>query len=503
MIVIRKASFIIIGFLYILCNNIAFGQNQKLADSLYQIYKKGNIDDSLRFELLRKLAFNEINDLKKGIKYADELIILSQRYGNNLYLHRGYSQKGNKYRQLGNLDQALAAFFKSLEAAKKANFIPGEGSAYGTIADIYAISHNHPNAVLYYSKAISILRQSKDSVRLASAISNAGDEYLNHKDYDVALQYFTESKKIFEKINHLSGKAYSLGNIGMVYANIGSDIKAKENINEAIGLLKELEDYYPICQYLISMSDIYSKQKDSQTALNYALKSLELAKEFGLKKQISDANLKLSDLTKENGNISESFKYFKNYVAYRDSVNNINSVQKMADLRTDFEVSQKQVEVDLLNQEKLNQRNILYSVFIILILAIIILGILYWYFINISREKRKSEKLLLNILPVETANELMKNGKVEAVKFDQVTVLFTDFVEFTKLGEKVSPEQLVKSIDFYFSKFDEIASNYGLEKIKTIGDSYMCAGGLPKTNLSHAKNAANAAKKMLEFVLEK
>lgn len=500
MIAKRKAYLLIIGFLYFFSDIAAFAQNQKLADSLYQVYKKNELNDSSKFELLRNLAFNEINDLKKGIKYADELISLSMRYGNNLYLHRGYFQKGNKYRQLGNLDQALDAFFKSLEAAKKANFIPGEGSAYGSIADTYAIARNHSNSVLYYNKAIATLRQSKDSVRLASAISNAGDEYLNHKDYVVALKYFKESKNIFEKINHQSGKAYSIGNIGMVYANIGDDKRAKDNINEAIGLLENLEDYYPICVYLISMSDIYSTQRDIPTALNYAQRSLELAQKFGLKKQISDANLKLSELYKESGNVEESFKYYKNYIAYRDSVNNINSVQKMADLRTDFEVSQKQIEVDLLNQEKINQRNILILVFIILVLAIIILGILYWFFINISREKRKSEDLLLNILPAETAQELKKVGKVEAVKFDQVTVLFTDFVEFTRLGEKVGPEQLVKSIDFYFSKFDEIASKHNLEKIKTIGDSYMCASGLPKTNQAHVKNAVNAAQEILAFV---
>jgi class 3 adenylate cyclase len=140
------------------------------------------------------------------------------------------------------------------------------------------------------------------------------------------------------------------------------------------------------------------------------------------------------------------------------------------------------------------------SLFIILGLGLVLLGTLYWYYKNISREKKRSESLLLNILPAETAKELKQHGKVEAVKFDEVTVLFTDFVQFTKVAEQTEPEQLVKSIDYYFKGFDEITTKYGLEKIKTVGDSYMCACGLPTLNPSHAKNVIHAAKEMIELV---
>ena len=282
--------------------------------------------------------------------------------------------------------------------------------------------------------------------------------------------------------------------------NLGKTDLAEKNINEAIRILEENEVYDPICSYLMSMSDIYLEKGDQPMALNDAMRSLKLAEQYQLKEQISEANLKLSELYEKAGNPDEAFKYYKNHIAYRDSVNDINSVQKMADLRTDFEVSRKQVEVDLLNQQKRNQRNILISLFIILGLGAILLGTLYWYYKNISREKKRSESLLLNILPAETAKELKQNGKVEAVKFDQVTVLFTDFVQFTKVAEQVEPVQLVKSIDYYFKEFDEITTKYGLEKIKTVGDSYMCACGLPTPNPSHARNVINAAKEMIELV---
>lgn len=495
----KKAYYLLIGFLCFIIHPVS-GQDQKIADSLARIYKENMLDDTAKLKLLNNLSFNEVNDLKLALQYAEELIILSKKLGNYYYQHVGYFQKGNKKRLLGDLEDAFDAYFKSGESARRATFFEGEGNTYVAIADIYSISNNHPNAKLYYNKAIAALRQSDDSISLASALLNAGDEFLNNKIYDSALLHFKEAGIIFEKVSYSIGKAYTLGNMGMVYANTGQTNLAEKNINEAIRILEEAEDYYPICVYLISMCDIYLQKGDQPMAMSYAKRSLQLAEKYGLKEQIGDANLKLSELYEKAGNTGESFKYYKNYIAYRDSVNDIKSVQKMADLRTDFEVSKKQTEVDLLNQEKRNQRIMLISVFIILGLAIVLLGTLYWYFKTISREKKRSESLLLNILPAETAKELKQNGKVDAVKFDEVTVLFTDFVSFSKLAEHVEPVQLVKSIDYYFKGFDEITTKYGLEKIKTIGDSYMCACGLPTANPTHARNVIQAAKEMIELV---
>ena len=494
-----KAYNLLIGFFCLITPYVS-GQDQKLADSLARIYTADTLQDTAKLQLLTDLSFNEMKDLNLSLQYAEELISLSTQKGNNLYLHRGYFQKGNKKRLLGDWDEALDAYFKSAEAAHKANYLVGEGNAYGAIADVYSLSNNHSNAMLYYNRAIATLRPSKDSINLASVISNAGDEYLNNKNYDSALLYFKESKNIFDKVNYLTGKGYSLGNIGMVYANTGEADLAEKNINEAIGILVKSEDYYPICVYLLSMADIYKQKGDKPAAMHYAMRSLKLAQQYGLKEQIADANAKVSELYEEAGNLGESFKYYKDYIAFRDSVSNIKSVQKMADLRTDYEVSRKQIEVNLLNQEKRNQQTMVISLVVILGLTTVLLGTLYWYYRTIAREKKRSEGLLLNILPSATAAELMQNGKVAAIKFNPVTVLFTDFVEFTKVAEHVTPEQLVKSIDFYFRGFDEITSKYGLEKIKTIGDSYMCAGGIPTVNQAHVHNVIKAAKEMMDLV---
>ncbi|WP_246019996.1 adenylate/guanylate cyclase domain-containing protein [Muriicola soli] len=105
-------------------------------------------------------------------------------------------------------------------------------------------------------------------------------------------------------------------------------------------------------------------------------------------------------------------------------------------------------------------------------------------------------------MPEETALELKEYGKVKARKYESVTVLFTDFKGFTSYSEDLSPEALVETIDFYFSKFDAIIENYGLEKIKTIGDSYMCVGGLHGEEKNHAVRMVSAALDIVAFVEE-
>lgn len=501
-----RASFLLISLFYLIIQTVN-GQDQKIADSLVNIYREDSLTGTDKLELLRNLSFNELNDSELSLKYAEELIALSELENNNIYLYRGYFLKGDKHLKAGDLNLALDVYFKSAEAAVAAEFIEGKGYAYMSIADVYSIMGSSSNAKLYYDKSIQVLRNLNDSTALATALLNAGEELFRTEKYADALRYFEESAVIFEKVNYLVGTAYNLGNTGMVYAEQGKDELAKANINEAIAILEELEHYYPISAYLIYMSDIHLRQSDLASALAYSNRSLELATTYGYKEQISDANLQLSRLYEQAGKPEESYTYYKNYITYRDSLNNIKAVDQMASLRTDFEVSQKQSEVDLLEQKRKNQRIINIAAAITSVLVFLLALVYYRRYIFVKKtnilieeEKNRSDTLLLNILPEETARELKQKGKVQAKKFESVTVLFTDFEGFTKIAESLEPEKLIKSIDYYFNKFDEISTKYGLEKIKTIGDSYMCAGGLPIVNKTHAKDAILAAIEIIDLV---
>jgi class 3 adenylate cyclase len=458
--------------------------------------------------ILNELAIDH-PDPERKLLFSEELIRAAQTFDSVDYLVQGYHEKGNALRLKGDLASALDSYFQGAKILGEGNITRSLGNLYVGAADVYSVMGNHANAVKYHQRAIRILRVKGDSVDVASALLNAGDEYITTHKWDSALMFTEEAGVIFENIHSPLGEAYSLGNLGMIYAQMGDNRKAEENMNSAIVLLEGLDEYYPIAVYLNAIADIYLENGDRATALGYALRSLELARRYGLKEQISEANLKLSEIYEKAGRLEKSLTHYKNHIAYKDSVKDIVSVQQMADLRTDFEVSRKQIEVDLLNQQKKNQQIIVAGTFVALFLICLLAYGLYrrYRFIRetneiIERERERSESLLLNILPKETALELKQSGRVQAKKFDSVTVLFADFKGFTQYAEKLSPEKLIERIDFYFSKFDTIMGTYGLEKIKTLGDAYMCAGGLPFPTEDHAVKMVRAATEFVAFVEE-
>lgn len=122
--------------------------------------------------------------------------------------------------------------------------------------------------------------------------------------------------------------------------------------------------------------------------------------------------------------------------------------------------------------------------------------------VELEREKEKSDRLLVNILPHQTALELKEKGHSQPRHYEKVTILFTDFSGFTKVAAKLSPIELVERLGECFSAFDGIISKYKLEKIKTIGDSYMCAGGVPAANESNPFDMLHAALEIRDWTHE-
>lgn len=121
----------------------------------------------------------------------------------------------------------------------------------------------------------------------------------------------------------------------------------------------------------------------------------------------------------------------------------------------------------------------------------------------LRQEKQKSDDLLLNILPAEVAEELKISGTAAARQFDEVTVLFTDFVNFTIASEVLTPQQLVTELDSCFKAFDDIIGKYDIEKIKTIGDAYLAVSGLPLPDAQHAEHVLAAAFEIRAFMQER
>ena len=200
------------------------------------------------------------------------------------------------------------------------------------------------------------------------------------------------------------------------------------------------------------------------------------------------------------------------FLAVLDSINLLNNQNLITQQETRLQLQESEIQLKNSELQLKNSQQKLYLAFAAL--GLIITGFLSWMFYNtkktnialevknqiIEEEKERSEALLLNILPQFIAQELKEKEKVTTRMIDNCTVLFTDFINFSQISKKLSPKELIDALDECFRAFDNIITKHNIEKIKTIGDSYMCAGGVPIPNKTHAIDAVNAAYDMVSFL---
>lgn len=484
------------------------GQNLQQTDSLKLKINLGMVQEKDQLKTI-KLLIETYHDPDYKVKYSDKLIETASLMDSSDYLFTGYLYKGQALSSKGDYQTALENYNMAAQIASNGNNANNLAMTYSAIGTAYASLAENKNTLEYYKKSLNLFKSIPDSLNYAFTLQKIGDYYISNKKPDSALAFLKESGQIFRTIGDDKGIGNNLGLIGMVYAQKGKPEFAKKYILEATQILTQNNEYQGLAVYLLCMSDIYFEKGEFQMADTYGKRGLDLAIKYGLKEQISEAYHKLSDIEEAKGNDDEALLFYKNYVSYKDSLHNHETIQQIADTRSEFEIAMKQREIDSLNHQKENQKIMVIAIIIALFLtSLLAIGLFHRFkFIQktnliIEKEMNRSDHLLNNILPLETAQELKERGSVKAKKFESVTVLFTDFKEFTIHSEHLSPEQLVASVNFYFSKFDEIIGKYGLEKIKTIGDSYMCAGGLPFPCRNHPVKVILAAREIVKFMEE-
>ncbi len=424
-----------------LCLQSVCAQDKFKADSLERVYLTKTLSLAEQLDVLSELAQSS-PDPEKSLLYSEKLIAFAKSQNSDSSLVDGLLQKGNALTLKGDLSLALQSYFEGVELIEVMDDLPRLGMFYVAIAGAYSVMDNQSNTVLYYRKGIEVLKNTDRLKAYASAIENLGDEYsLYMGKPDSALYYFEQSGKIFKELDYKLGLAYNLGNKGLAYAQMERQEEAETNIIQAIKMLEEIGDYYGISSYLTYMSDIYLEKGDYEGAVSYAENSLRLAQKYSLKDQIADAYLKLSELNEYKGNFKRSFDNYKNYITYRDSVKNVSVSREISKIR---ELIDAEKELKLAQQEERNQRNVAIGIGVALTLIAFLAFGLYRRTIFISKtkkiieaERNRSDELLLNILPEETAIELKHSGTVKAKKYDSVSVLFFQILKGTPIMQKI------------------------------------------------------------------
>lgn len=380
--------------------------DENISDSLIHVILTEELADTSKYEVAMDIA-DYATSPKITLKYAQ----LALDIAHNLQLNRWQAAAslniGQAYTKLGDNEKALEAILESARYYQEDDFQQGVAAAYIALGNLYSQQDNNGQAQQYYRQAINIFRKEGDTMRLATAILNAGDEYHDHDQYDSALLNYEKAYSLFEAIDFDVGIAYALGNIGLVKTSQGNYIMGSTHLTEAISMLEAMGDNYAIVEYQLSLAEIYRDKGELGKALEFAQQSWNLSKQDELMRQMRNASQLLSELYAEQGDYQKAYEHQSTYLALRDSINNEEVIRNMADMRTEFEVEQKQAEIDLLNKSKENQRLIQFGLILFLLLIIAIVIILYRYY---SLQKEANQQL------AHQKNELhQKNQELDAL----------------------------------------------------------------------------------------
>ena len=482
---------------------VAYSQKKQYAKGVGMGYNLQGVSYAIR------------GDYDKALDHYKQGLVSYEENGNKEGIADVLNNMGGLHNFRGNYPKALACYKRSLKIKKERGDKRKISSTLGNIGLIYQEQGDYDKALEYFERSMELDKELGDKMGIGGGLENIGIIYFFQEKYAAALDHFERALKIREEVGDISRIGTTLQNIGNVYREQGDYSKALIYFEQSLKHHEEYGNKNGITYVLKNFGDVYNLQREHQRAISLCQRGLDVAEEIGsLTRQKANCEC-LYDAYKGLGNNKEALAYFERVQVLNDSLNETETAKKLQRYEFDKEVladSLRQEEdkhrIELAHQKEVAQkdktRNLLMGGGLFLLL--IAFGLFGRNrYVNrskeqIQKEKERSDELLLNILPEEVAEELKEKGAAAAQLIDHVTVLFTDFKGFTALSEKLSPKELVDDLNICFSEFDRITAKYGIEKIKTIGDAYMAAGGLPTPNSTHATDVIKAAMEMRDFV---
>lgn len=439
------------------------------------------------------------------------------------------SNLGVTYFNAGEDTKAIDFYLRSLRISEEVNDKLRIGTALNNIGGVYNNNDAAVDKALeYFLRALPIFKEIDYTDGVATASMNVGEIYFRKVDllekegkvkenqalYDSAIRYFETSLTV---LGESVDAAFPISYLGEIYGRRKDFERAYDYHEKAIRIAERVNAKFELAQSVIGLAKTQKRHKKNNEAIMSYRRAEKLAEEVSARKELKEIYEGLTDLYADNGEFKKAYQYGSLLTGIKDTLYNSDNDRKIQQLQFNFDIEKKEAEIDLLMKDQaLNeatiQRQKIMNVaagitgFLLLLLLI---GFYNRYRYTrktnkiIENERDRSKELLLNILPAETARELEASGHARTRFYNNITVMFADFKGFSYIARTLQPQELVTELNEYFIAFDDIIEKYNLEKIKTIGDAYMCAGGVPTPNDTHALNAVQAALAMQDFMTKR
>ena len=512
-----------LGYYYYAHNNIV--KAIESYDSAANIALQRNRWSDLKnaYYNLAQTYLNKLGDYQRTLNYYNKILQIKQKDNERMST---WANIGEVYKNLGDYTKALESYEQALKIVSHLIVITKENTEYKitqsglfiTTADIYIATGEFDRALLNYQKALEV----DNPIIKCIAYQGIGQTYLLKNDIEKSISNYDTALQVAYKMQGSGFLEVVLTNLANAYVAKGDITKAIDYALQAKATATKAQNRPQLGSIYGTLGKIYNAQKAYANAESYLKQALVIAQETGAKKEEKDAWEILSQTYTGMQQPAKAFNAYKKFIALRDTIYNADKAKELTrlDMQGEFDRKQTADSIKQADEKKIadfklqRQRIMSYSGFAGVLIAIIVALLIYRNYSNsrkanaiitkanetIKEEKQVSENLLLNILPSHVADELKRKGDVEAKQFDNVTILFTDFVNFTITSERLSPSELVAELHTCFKAFDEIIGKYNIEKIKTVGDAYLAAAGLPDANPNHATDVVNAAIDIRNFM---
>lgn len=491
--------------IWLLCFHFYFSSaQQSKPDSIKNLLQEDTLSDIEKINLNYDLAFEYENSLPDtALEYYKTGLKLSEETNSDILIAKGYNGIGNIHFISGRYTLALDYFFKALKIFESKHIDNSTIYCLQYIGMAYNAQGIFDKAMKYSTQALEIAQSIGDKYKTGVSMLTIGSIYYSQHNYGRALDYFQQALHSMEEAGDKQGISDALNNVALIY-------EEQKNFDKALGyhlislkMAKELNDKRGIAASYHNIAEVYKSLENFPIAIQYFDSCIASAKETDSKSYLKESYNSLSELYDRMGNYEMAYKTHLTLSQLKDSLLNEESKMQFAEMSTKYETEKKDNEIEIKTQ-KLKRQEIMRNGLI----GGIAVGLVFFIIVftqkkRLTKEKTRSDELLLNILPAEVAEELKQTGHSKARTYSMATVMFIDFMDFTEVSEKISAELLVAEIDHCFSAYDNIIQTYGVEKIKTVGDAYMCVSGLPVLTFTHALDMVKAALDIRNFMLER
>ena len=490
---------ILVSFLLTGINKME-GQSERLPSEIELLINNKPFDADSYQDLLTILDTASISDPLR----LDWIQMIIRRFdeGNQTeYQARSRQLLGSYLIDEGEYGEATKFLLEGLRIAEEYGHTLVEGLCHNGLAIMDYYRQQFEKAGYHWNKTVQKLDEAGFIDQYPGVLSNLGSNYHLLNMLDSAIFFHQRALELAEKSGQSAVIADALNNIGNVYYEQGNYGNSRKSFEQALDIQTQLGNQVERVRTMNNIGATYEIERQTEQALNNYREALILALETGNYQVIAFTFENLSNIYAEMGQFREAYESRVNYVNYHDSAFAEEQEMIISNLRAQYEAEKREQEIALLTRDRALSlaRNTRQQILLIgSALLLTLMGILIW---SISRGRRKLRELLLNILPVNIVDELNKTGITKARRHNNVSVLFADFINFTEISEPIPPEQLVRLLNQYFSAFDDIVERFKIEKIKTIGDNYMCAAGLTQApdNGQPLVTLINAAREMIKY----